>query len=118
MPVFAYRPPQYCVFCENNNEPVAVYKSHVVRDQYGRCQCPVLRRYVCPRCGAKGDNAHTLRYCTKKPIVTMDEVLLNDTGASAAAAADPSAAGKRYQHNGHSGGGYRGQQTRNQRVRM
>lgn len=68
----------YCVFCENNNEPVAVYKSHVVRDQYGRCQCPVLRRYVCPRCGAKGDNAHTLRYCTKKPIVTMDDVANNN----------------------------------------
>lgn len=117
----------YCVFCENNNEPVAVYKSHVVRDVYGRCQCPVLRRYICPRCGAKGDNAHTLRYCTKKPIITMDEVLHGAGG-------DESNLSKR-PHHYHSqgnlagggnggGGGNRGvhsqqqQQQQRSRVRM
>ncbi|ALC47674.1 nos [Drosophila busckii] len=64
-----------CVFCENNNEPEAVVNSHSVRDSYGRVLCPKLRTYVCPICGASGDSAHTIKYCPKKPIVTMEDAI-------------------------------------------
>lgn len=65
----------HCVFCENNHEPPAVYKSHSLRDaNSGIVLCPVLRMYECPMCGATGDKAHTVRYCSRKPIVTMDQL--------------------------------------------
>lgn len=67
--------PKHCVFCENNNEPEALVKSHTVRDKLGRVLCPKLRTYVCPICYDSGDNAHTVKYCPKKPIVTMEDVL-------------------------------------------
>ncbi|EDW14047.1 protein nanos [Drosophila mojavensis] len=67
--------PRHCVFCENNNEPEAVVNSHSVRDSYGRVLCPKLRTYVCPICGASGDSAHTIKYCPKKPIVTMEDAI-------------------------------------------
>ncbi|XP_064556184.1 protein nanos isoform X2 [Drosophila montana] len=67
--------PRHCVFCENNNEPEAVVNSHTVRDAYGRVLCPKLRTYVCPICGASGDSAHTIKYCPKKPIVTMEDAI-------------------------------------------
>lgn len=55
-----------CVFCKNNEESEKVYKSHVLKDVYGRIQCPVLRMYRCPICGNPGgDEAHTIRYCPK-----------------------------------------------------
>lgn len=52
-----------CVFCKNNEEQPSVYRSHVLKDNAGRVTCPVLRKYTCPKCGAVGDNAHTIRYC-------------------------------------------------------
>lgn len=53
-----------CVFCKNNEESEKVYKSHVLKDVYGRVQCPVLRLYKCPICkNPGGDRAHTIRYC-------------------------------------------------------
>ncbi|KAH8417244.1 hypothetical protein KR222_007043, partial [Zaprionus bogoriensis] len=67
--------PRHCVFCENNNEPEALVNSHSVRDSFGRVLCPKLRTYVCPICGASGDSAHTIKYCPKKPIVTMEDAL-------------------------------------------
>uniref|UniRef100_A0A1B0BB88 Nanos-type domain-containing protein n=1 Tax=Glossina palpalis gambiensis TaxID=67801 RepID=A0A1B0BB88_9MUSC len=66
---------KHCVFCENNNEPEAVVRSHAVRDSAGRVLCPKLRTYTCPICGSSGDNAHTIKYCPQKPIVTMEDAL-------------------------------------------
>lgn len=44
----------------------------------GRVLCPRLRNYVCPACGSCGDNAHTLRYCEKRPILTIDDTVKMD----------------------------------------
>lgn len=60
--------PNHCRFCENNKESSHVFNSHSLRDNAGRLTCPRLRKYSCPICGASGDDAHTVRYCTKKPI--------------------------------------------------
>lgn len=65
---------KHCVFCENNGELHSVYSSHAFCDESGRVKCPILRRYKCPRCGASGDKAHTIRYCNLKPILTMEDV--------------------------------------------
>lgn len=63
----------HCVFCENNGEPEYVYLTHKTRDEFGRVLCPHLRNYKCPICGANGDQAHTLKYCPEKPIVSMED---------------------------------------------
>uniref|UniRef100_A0A7N5K379 Nanos-type domain-containing protein n=1 Tax=Ailuropoda melanoleuca TaxID=9646 RepID=A0A7N5K379_AILME len=42
---------------------VALYTTHILKGPDGRVLCPVLRRYTCPLCGARGDNAHTIKYC-------------------------------------------------------
>ncbi|KAH8359364.1 hypothetical protein KR093_006133, partial [Drosophila rubida] len=73
--VYILKATRHCVFCENNNEPEALVNSHSVRDTYGRVLCPKLRTYVCPICGASGDSAHTIKYCPKKPIVTMEDAI-------------------------------------------
>ncbi|KAJ8731479.1 hypothetical protein PYW07_004643 [Mythimna separata] len=52
-----------CAFCKNNGKPSAWYSSHSLRDTRGRVRCPVLRAFRCPRCGATGDLAHTVKYC-------------------------------------------------------
>ena len=55
-----------CNFCFNNKEPVEVWSSHDLKDERtGKIACTILRKYVCPRCGATGDHAHTNRYCPK-----------------------------------------------------
>ncbi|XP_017143077.1 protein nanos [Drosophila miranda] len=77
-----YKPKEvsrHCVFCENNNEPEAVVNSHSVRDNFNRVLCPKLRTYVCPICGASGDSAHTIKYCPKKPIITMEDAINAET---------------------------------------
>lgn len=70
-----YSSAKHCVFCENNNEPDAVVKSHAVRDSMGRVLCPKLRTYICPICKASGDKAHTVKYCPQKPIITMEDAV-------------------------------------------
>jgi hypothetical protein len=57
-----------CVLCKKNGKPRAFYSTHVLKDNKGVVICPVLRDFTCPRCGATGDHAHTLRHC---PIARM-----------------------------------------------
>ncbi|XP_014488840.1 PREDICTED: protein nanos [Dinoponera quadriceps] len=59
--------PTECVFCRNNGEEETYYRQHLLKDVDGRVQCPVLRAYTCPICGACGDMAHTVKYCPKGP---------------------------------------------------
>ncbi|XP_004607777.1 nanos homolog 2 [Sorex araneus] len=52
-----------CNFCKHNGESRHVYASHHLKTAEGVVVCPILRHYVCPLCGATGDQAHTLKYC-------------------------------------------------------
>lgn len=52
-----------CKLCKRNGETREYYATHVLKDNHGKVICPVLRKYVCPKCNATGDNAHTLRHC-------------------------------------------------------
>jgi len=57
-----------CNFCFNNKEPVEVWSSHNLKDDSGKIACHILRKYVCPKCKATGDKAHTNRYCPKNQV--------------------------------------------------
>lgn len=57
-----------CQFCKNNGEPPHVYTSHPMKDKRGRVVCLKLRSFKCPICGATGDDAHTKKYCSHKPL--------------------------------------------------
>ncbi|KAK3103708.1 hypothetical protein FSP39_021182 [Pinctada imbricata] len=54
---------KYCALCKKNGETREFYTTHVLKDNRGKVICPILRKYSCPKCGATGDNAHTLRHC-------------------------------------------------------
>lgn len=71
----------YCVFCKNNGVDEILYKSHTVKDSKGRVLCPKLRAYQCPICGEDGDKSHTIKYCPKKPIVTMEDLKKLEAGS-------------------------------------
>lgn len=64
----------FCVFCKNNGSSPEIYYSHTVKDAKGRCLCPVLRKYECPICHLDGDDAHTIKYCKEKPIITEEDM--------------------------------------------
>ncbi|XP_015590470.1 nanos homolog 2 [Cephus cinctus] len=78
--------PSECVFCKNNGEEAHYYRRHLLKDADGRVECPVLRAYTCPICGAFGDIAHTIKYCpaNKHPesVATVNalKILRNSAG--------------------------------------
>ncbi|GAB1602413.1 hypothetical protein Ahia01_000520600 [Argonauta hians] len=55
-----------CAFCRKNGEQKEFYLTHCLKDQRGNVVCPVLKKYVCPNCGATGSTAHTKLYCPHK----------------------------------------------------
>lgn len=56
----------FCRFCKQNGESPRVYRSHTLKSADSIVVCPILWNYICPICGATGDDAHTRRYC---PVV-------------------------------------------------
>nr|XP_060640680.1 nanos homolog 2 isoform X1 [Anolis sagrei ordinatus] len=54
---------EMCNFCKHNGESKQVYSSHRLKGADGAVECPILRKYTCPLCGATGNKAHTLKYC-------------------------------------------------------
>ncbi|KAK7458956.1 hypothetical protein BaRGS_00039040 [Batillaria attramentaria] len=64
-----------CKFCKNNKEEKRVYEGHNLNDEYGRVACPILRQFICPLCGATGDNAHTLKYCPESDKVDHGTIM-------------------------------------------
>ncbi|XP_067132855.1 nanos homolog 3-like [Centruroides vittatus] len=76
-----------CRFCKNNGELPRFYKSHTLKNERGKVNCPVLRAYTCPICNNEGgDDAHTIRYCPKNklqsqiPFVLSLKTLRSSTG--------------------------------------
>ena len=73
--------PTICNFCKHNGESRHVYTSHQLKTPEGVVVCPILRHYVCPLCGATGDQAHTLKYC---PLNSSQQSLYRRRGRNSA----------------------------------
>ncbi|CAF1399165.1 unnamed protein product [Rotaria sordida] len=76
---------QICRFCKTNGESASVYTSHVLRNIDNEIECPILMAYVCPKCGATGKSAHTIKYCTalsERERVALPTVKLFKEGRS------------------------------------
>ncbi|XP_077302262.1 nanos homolog 2-like [Arctopsyche grandis] len=58
----------YCGYCHKNGESYVMYNSHYLRSPTGKLSCPILRSYICPTCGATGDDAHTIGYCPLRSV--------------------------------------------------
>lgn len=67
---------KHCVFCYNNGATKDEYTSHQCKDEWGKVTCPVLQTFVCTRCNATGENAHTAKYCPQKPIITPEDCVV------------------------------------------
>ena len=52
-----------CNFCKSNKETPKFYKGHSLKDENGKVMCPILRKLICPLCGATEEDAHTTKYC-------------------------------------------------------
>ncbi|XP_030075833.1 nanos homolog 2 [Microcaecilia unicolor] len=70
-----------CNFCKHNGESKNIYSSHMLKKPDGTIICPVLRKYICPLCGATGDGAHTLKYC---PCNRVKQSLYRKSGRNSA----------------------------------
>lgn len=47
-----------------------ISSSLVLRNHFNEIECPILMAYICPKCGATGKSAHTIKYC---PSLSEDE---------------------------------------------
>lgn len=74
-------PTTMCNFCKHNGESPRVYTSHQLKTPQGVVVCPILRHYVCPMCGATGDQAHTIKYC---PLNSSQQPLHRRSGRNSA----------------------------------
>ncbi|XP_060224839.1 nanos homolog 2 [Meriones unguiculatus] len=79
--VLSGNPAALCNFCKHNGESRHVYASHQLKTPEGVVVCPILRHYVCPLCGATGDQAHTLKYC---PLNSSQKSLYRRSGRNSA----------------------------------
>lgn len=61
---------QHCAFCKNNGEEETVYRTHLVKDEFGNVKCPYLSIYTCPHCKATGFKAHTISRC---PLIAKNK---------------------------------------------
>nr|XP_028569070.1 nanos homolog 3 [Podarcis muralis] len=84
-PAGVSRPARHCAFCKHNGESRAIYASHALKDSAGRVQCPILRNYTCPQCGASQDRAHTRKFCplTNKGYTSVYSCVRNSAGKKA-----------------------------------
>jgi hypothetical protein len=64
-------PPRYCKLCKDAGKPEAVYRSHCVRDRFGKTTCAYLLSLVCRRCNGTG---HTQSHCISSAVQPVEPV--------------------------------------------